>query len=463
MEDSMRTQLFKGSLTAGLAILLLLSLAGMTAWAEEGVVSGVGIELIAEGLDSPVALADPNDGTGRLFIADQVGIIYVLAGDGTLLEEPFLDISDKLPPRREVGLEERGLLGFGLHPNFAENGWFYVHYSAELREEATDDWDHTRYVSEFKVSADDENRANPNSERVLIALDWPTHKHNGGGLAFGPDGYLYIGFGDGIHGIGDRPDYVNRDELADPERWWPVWHHWNHLAQDLTTLFGKVLRIDVNHGFPEYAVPEDNPFVGERWRDEIYAWGFRQPYRISFDRAGEYYMFVSTTAEYFWESVTHVDGPGNYGYPIKEGTVCYDPQAQEEVECPEEGPRGEELRDAVIQYANLRLPEEGVGSANVGGYLYQGGALPELEGRFVFGDWSEGFRPPAGQVFAAAPQEEGELWPFERILQIEAYILSIGQDAAGELYLLTNQVIGLGEQTGAVYRLVPEGALGGLE
>lgn len=437
---------------------VLLFLPIITVAAQERAVPQVDaeVELIVGGLDSPVALADPDDGTGRLFVADQVGVVHVVNEDGSLLEEPFLDMRDKLPPRREEGLEERGLLGFALHPEFANNGWFYVHYSGQLRDEATADWDHTRYVSEFRVSADDPDRANPRSERVLIVQDWPTHKHNGGALAFGLDGHLYIGFGDGggLHGIGDRPDYSDADELDDPERWWPVWHHWNQLAQDLTTLFGKVLRIDVDRGFPTYAIPDDNPLVNEGGRDEIFAWGFRQPYRISFDQEGEYQMFVSATSQYAWESVAHVAGPGNYGYPIMEGTVCYDPEAREEVECPNEGPRGEELRRAVIEYPNLSLPEEGVGSANVGGFMYRGDEFPDLQGHFFFADWSEGFERPSGQVFAALPQEGDELWPFERILRVDSFILSVGQDASGEIYLLTNRTIGLGEETGEVYRLV---------
>ena len=413
--------------------------------------TAVGLELIAEGMDSPLALADPADDSGRLFVADQAGLIYIVDAEGNLLDEPFLDISDKLPPRREVGLEERGLLGFALHPDFADNGWFYVTYSTHLRDGAPPDWDHTRRVSEFKVSAGDPNRANHDSERVLIELDWPTHKHNGGGLAFGPDGYLYIGFGDGggIHGIGDRPDYGDVDEIEDGERWWPVWHHWDLLGQDLTTLFGKILRIDIDRGFPEYAIPRDNPLVGSEGRDEIYAWGFRQPYRFSFDQGGGRGPFVANTGHFLVEAIFLVNRPGNYGWPLREGTRCYDPEERVEIDdCPTMGPHGERLIDPVIEVEHQRI--DGFGTAAVGGFVYRGDALPELYGQVVFGDWGTGLHR------ASPTQRHGELWSIGPLVEVEGFVLSLGQDAAGELYVLTNEVIGLGDETGKVHKLVPE-------
>jgi glucose/arabinose dehydrogenase/cytochrome c5 len=431
---------------------IALALTATSAFAQE---DEVGLALLAEGFDSPLYLADPNDGTGRLFVVDQAGLVYVLTGDGEVAAEPLLDISDRLAPRRE-GLEERGLLGFALHPEFPGKGWIYLHYSAPLRADAPSNWNHTRRVSEFAISADDPNRVDPASERVLIELDWPTHKHNGGGLAFGPDGYLYIGFGDGggVHGIGDRPDYRELDELEDGERWWPEWHHFNELAFDLDSWFGKVLRIDVDRGFPGYAVPADNPFVGTTGRDEIFAWGFRQPYRFSFDLdTGD--LYVSATSEIAWEAIYRVDGPGNYGWPVLEGSRCVDIETRSELAaCPSVGPLGEPLRGAVVEYPNLSLGEEGLGSAVVGAHVYRGTAVPALQGRLVVADWSAGFAPAAGQLLLADPADETP-WPLEPLLQVDAYILSLGQDAQGELYLLTNQVVGLGETTGQVLKVVP--------
>jgi glucose/arabinose dehydrogenase/mono/diheme cytochrome c family protein len=416
---------------------------------------GPGLRLIAEGFDSPLHLADPDDGSGRLFVVDQVGLVYVLDDAGRVMGEPLLDIRDQLAPRRE-GLEERGLLGFALHPQFPAKGWIYVHYSAPLRADAPANWNHTRRVSEFAISADDPDRANPDSERVLLELDWPTHKHNGGGLAFGPDGYLYIGFGDGggVHGIGDRPDYRELDELEDGVRWWPEWHHFNELAVDLDSWFGKVLRIDVDRGFPGYAVPADNPLVGAEGRDEIYAWGFRQPYRFSFDNdTGD--LYVSATSEIAWEAIYRVDAPGNYGWPVREGSRCVDIETRSVLDtCASVGPRGEPLRGAVVEYPNLSLGEEGVGSAVVGAHVYRGGALPDLQGRLVVADWSAGFTPAAGQLLVADPSGAAP-WPLEPLLQLDAYVLSLGHDAQGELYVLTNQVVGIGETTGRVFQLVP--------
>ena len=405
--------------------------------------------LVADGLDSPIALADPADGTGRLFVADQAGRVHVIDAEGQLLEEPLLDIADRLAPRREEGLEERGLLGLALHPDFARNGWFYVLYSAPLRPAATADWDHTRRVSEFKVSAADPDRANHDSERVVLSQDWPTHKHNGGGLAFGPDGYLYVGFGDGggVHGIGDRPDYVDADDLDDADRWWPVWHHWDHLAQDTTSLFGAILRIDVDRGFPAYHVPATNPFVGREGRDEIYAWGFRQPFGLAFDPAGEHGLFVSDTGHFIVEAIYLVNRPGNYGWPLKEGTRCFDAEAgYEPEECPTTGPDGERLIDPVAEYEHGRIG--GFGTAIVGGRVYRGTAIPELDGALVVGDWGTG-------LHVARPTDRvGSAWPVEPLFELDGFVLGVAQDAEGEVYVLSNQVIGLGEATGAVHRLV---------
>lgn len=432
--------------------MVLAMLATLAAFAQD---EGVGLALVAEGFDSPLYLADPNDGTDRLFVVDQAGLVYVVTGEGEVEAEPLLDISDRLAPRRD-GLEERGLLGFALHPEFPAKSWIYLHYSAPLRAGAPSNWNHTRRVSEFAISSDDPNRVDPDSERVLIELDWPTHKHNGGGLAFGPDGLLYVGLGDGggVHGIGDRPDYRQLDELEDGERWWPEWHHFNELAFDLESWFGKILRIDVDRGFPGYAIPADNPFVGAAGRDEIFAWGFRQPYRFAFDAdTGD--LYVSATSEIAWEAIYRVDGPGNYGWPVLEGSRCVDIETRTEVaSCRSVGPHGEPLRGAVVEYANLGVGEEGVGSAVVGAHVYRGSALPALQGRLVVADWSAGFSPAAGQLLLADSSDEAP-WALEPLLQLEAYVLSLGRDAQGELYVLTNQVVGLGEATGQVFKVVP--------
>lgn len=416
---------------------------------------GLDLELVVEGLTAPVDLVSPSDGSARRFVVDQVGLISIVTANGQRLATPFLDLRDKTVSLIR-GFEERGLLGFAFHPKYAENGRFYVSYSAPLRARAPASWNHTRRISEFTVSAGDADRADLGSERVLLELDWPSKKHNGGGLAFGPDGYLYIGIGDGgaVHGTGQEVLY----EAFDVPKGMGVW---DKFAQDMTSLYGKILRLDVDRGYPGYAIPPLNPLTGVHGRNEIYAWGFRNPYRMSFDRAA---LFVTAPGETLWEAIYLVDKPGNYGWPIKEATHCFDrqqPKAPPET-CSTTGPYGELLIDPVIEYPNMsvkragvQVRQHGVGTAVVGGHVYRGSGIPALRGKFVFGDWSREFAKPSGQIFAASPPIEwGELWSWQKLLEINSRVLSLGRDADGELYLLTNDELGPSGNTGKVYRLV---------
>ncbi|MDD2788311.1 PQQ-dependent sugar dehydrogenase, partial [Methanoculleus sp.] len=218
----------------------------------------VGLEFVTGGFTMPVALASPDDGTGRLFVADLPGVIRVIDAG---VNEPFLDITGRVVDLR-TGYDERGLLGLAFHPKFRENGRFFVYYSAPLRDGAPEGWDHTSRVSEFAVSTP--NRADPGSERMILEVDQPQANHNGGSIAFGPDGYLYIPLGDG----GGAND-VGRG------------HPPGGNGQDIETLLGKILRIDVD-GEKPYGIPADNPFVGREGRDEIYAYGLRNPWRTAF-------------------------------------------------------------------------------------------------------------------------------------------------------------------------------------
>ena len=405
---------------------------------------------------APVDLASPSDGSARRFVIDQVGLIVIVTGDGQLLSTPFLDLRDRIVPLTR-GFEERGLLGFAFHPKFAENTRFYVSYSAPLRPGAPRNWNHTRRISEFTISADDRNRAEPASERVLLELDWPSRKHNGGGLAFGPDGYLYIGLGDGgaVHGVGQEVLY----EAFDVPKAMGVW---DKFAQDTTSLYGKILRLDVDRGYPAYAIPSLNPLTGLNARHEIYAWGFRNPYRMSFDHRGS--LFVTAVGETLWEAIYLVDKPGNYGWPIKEGTHCFDRQQPKSPpeRCPANGPHGEPLIDPIIEYPNMsvkrpgvQVDKLGVGTAVVGGHIYHGMAIAPLRGKFVFADWSRDFIKPSGQIFVASPPTEwGQLWPWQKLLEINTRVLSLGRDADGELYVLTSNELGPFGNTGKLYRLV---------
>lgn len=411
----------------------------------------VGLELVAEGFVAPVELDSPDDGSGRLFVTDLIGVVRIIDADGSLREEPFLDITDRLADLRP-GYDERGLLGLAFHPDFSDNGRFFVYYSAPLRERAPEGWDHTSRISEFHVSADDQNRADPGSERVILEVDQPQFNHNGGSIAFGPDGYLYIPLGDGGAG-GDRgPGHPPEGN-----------------GQNTTTLLGSILRIDVD-GEEAYGIPEDNPFVGdEGGRDEIYAYGLRNPWRMTFDAGGEHHLFAADAGQALWESVKIIRKGGNHGWNLKEGSHAFDPENPQESpeEVPEVGLRGEPLIDPIIEYPNARQPG-GLGEVVVGGYVYRGSAIPELAGRYIFAEWNRAGARGDGILFAATPPEgdvTGRMWEFTELevvpnRTVGGFILALGQDAEHELYVLTTGNRGPTGETGRVYRLVspPEGA-----
>lgn len=437
------------ALLSALLVLLLLPAAAMAQ-------PEVSAELVIDGLASPLQLEAAPDDSDRRFIVDQNGQILILQPDGTLADEPFLDISDRMVELLD-GFEERGLIGFAFHPGFADNGRLYVHYSAPLRDDAPDNWDHTAIVSEFTVPVDTPDRVDHASERELLQVHQVNRKTNAGALAFGPDGYLYIAMGEGggAHGIGE----VVFGALEVPSRG----NVWDFQAQDIHGLYGKILRIDVDHGWPGYAVPTDNPFVGEPGRDEIFAWGFRNPYRMSFDPAGEYGLLAAAVSESLWETVYRVDEPGNYGWPIREGTYCYDRQNPLDPpdECPREGPNGWQIQDPVVQYPNNNVADSPIdadpmGTAIVGGHLYRGAALPDLQGAFVFADYSLNPREPSGQIYVARPgTDDGELWPIEPVVQLEARAQGMGVDGDGEMYVLTRESFSPSGDTGKVFKLVP--------
>lgn len=415
------------------------------------------LQLIVDGLTAPIHLEEPADGSGRKFIVQQDGVVRVLGADGRLVPEPFLDLRSRMLAL-EQGFEERGLLGFTLHPQFARNGRVFATYSAPLRPGAPAAWNHTRRVAEFSAKPGDLSRVDAASERVLLEIDWPSRKHNGGGLAFGPDGFLYIGLGDGgaSHGIGK-------------EVLWEAFNVpaaalvWDGLAQDRESLFGKVLRIDVDRGFPGYAIPRDNPFAAGSGRDEIWAWGFRNPYRIAFDRDGGGDFFVTAVAETLWEAVYRVQRPGNYGWPLMEGVHCVDrlQPRQPPATCPQVDAFGTRLELPVVEYPNMqashpetKLGVAGVGTAVTGARMYRGRAIPRLSGQLVITDWSAAFKQPSGQIFVARPAAgRGELWPYTRALQLDTRIVGLAEDRAGELYVLTNETFGPYGTTGRVYRL----------
>jgi glucose/arabinose dehydrogenase len=409
----------------------------------------VGLKEVASGLTSPIAIVSAFDGTGRLFIVDQAGLIRILTSDGTLLPEPFLDLRTRMQPLRP-NFDERGLLGLAFHPQYESNGRFFVYYNAPPRMAG---FDNTATFSEFRVSAD-RNKADPASERKFLELDDPQFNHNGGTLAFGSDGFLYMSIGDGGAANDCAFGHVN-DWYAD---------NCGGNGQDVEqNLFGNILRIDVNGARP-YGIPADNPFVGKPGLDEIYAYGFRNPYRFSFDM-GTGRLFAGDAGQGLWEEVHLVEKGGNYGWNVKEGTHCFDAENNRvsPPECPdvvESGVRtGDPLVDPIIEYANAAQPG-GLGRSVVGGVVYRGSTLRQLTGRYVFADWSRSFGTPDGTLFAATERNKG-LWRMQELVignsangRINHYVLGFGQDTEGEVYVGATQRAGPTGTTGKVFKLV---------
>jgi glucose/arabinose dehydrogenase len=424
----------------------------------------VGLELVASGLAAPLGMAVPDDGSNRLFIVDQIGLIRVIDADGNLLEAPFLDLRDRMVT---VGIDfgggfifdERGFLGLAFHPDYATNGRFFVFYTAPKGPDQPDFFDSETHVSEFHVSAGDPNVADPNSERIMLILGKPQFNHNGGQLAFGPDGYLYLSTGDGGGADDNWAGHTGGSgEAADDP------HPTDALGngQDTSNLLGKILRIDVN-GAELYAIPADNPFVGQQgFQPEIWAYGLRNPWRFSFDTGSGNRLFCGDAGQNLFEEVSIITRGGNYGWHIKEGAHCFDqanPGAPN-TQCPDAGADNEPLIDPIIEYPHVSDQGEPVGIAVIGGFVYRGTAIPELVGDYVFADYSTGFLQGDGTLFAAE-EAAGGAWTMRELAisgqaagRIGKYILGMGRDAGGELYLLTSDNLAPAGTTGQVYRIV---------
>lgn len=404
----------------------------------------IGLRLVTDGLNSPVALASPPDGSGRLFVVDRIGVIYVLSAAGEIAREHFLDLRDEIVTLRQ-DYDERGLLGLAFHPQYRSNGRFLVYYSAPAAADAPANWDHTAHLSEFLVSGSDPGRADKASERVILRVHQPQANHNGGCVVFGPDGYLYLSLGDGGAG--------NDRGLGHP----PMGN-----GQDVTTLLGSILRIDVDQGDP-YGVPADNPFVGKEGRDEIFAYGLRNAFRFSFDAGGDRQLYAADVGQELWEEVDIVVKGGNYGWNIREGAHCFEPDDPDNPpdDCPDTGRLGEPLIDPIVEYGHPFMAG-GIGTAVIGGFVYRSEAIPELQGRYVFGDWSTaGHRPDGLILVASPPARDGQPWDLHELSvatsrdgRLGSYVLGFGQDADLELYVLTTERVGPTGNTGKVWRIV---------
>ncbi len=410
--------------------------------------SGVALKLIATNLTGPTILTD-FDGK-RVLVAEQTGPIHLMTPDGQL--KPFADFSSKL--KINLGkFDERGVLGLALHPKFAANHKFYVCYSGEKRAEAPAAWDHTIHISEFTAKGDTADLA---SERVLLQVDHPYFNHNGGRIAFGPDGLLYIGFGDGGHKNDINKD--DNDKARGP--------HGN--GQDLNTLLGKIVRIDVDHpaAGKNYGIPQDNPFAKGGGRPEIYAWGIRNPWGMTFDRGGKRELFACEVGQDRWEEINLIVKGGNYGWNLREGTEWFNPKKERvPLDKPYFDPGDAKFVDPIIAYRNLSgFPQDGQGKSVTGGYVYRGKALPQLAGKYIFADWSRNMGLPQGVLFAATRGADGK-WTLDTLepeshpgQHIGAFVWAFGEDRDGELYVLTNQTGALGTKTGKIWKLVKAGS-----
>ena len=342
----------------------------------------VELQRIVGGLDTPVGIANAGDGSGRLFILEKVGRIRVVRA-GNLEPTPFLDISDRVG----ATANEQGLLGLAFHPRFTENGFFFVNYT---------DRQGDTVVARFSVSADPA-QADSSSEVLVLTVDQPASNHNGGHLAFGPDGALYIGLGDG-GGAGDR--YGN--------------------GQNVRTLLGAMLRIDVDHGQP-YAIPADNPLAGSPdARGELWAIGLRNPWRYSFDRlTGD--LYIADVGQDMYEEVNVQpagdSGGQNYGWPIMEGQHCFPADRP----CDQTG-----LVLPVWEYDHTQ------GCSVTGGYVYRGQEFPFLTGIYLFGDYCSGRIWGLTRAGSGAPDG----WRVAQVAQADVRLSAFGEDEAGELYLL---------------------------
>jgi glucose/arabinose dehydrogenase len=327
------------------------------------------VPVVTAGLAGPVFATSAGDGSGRLFVVEKEGRIRILAG-GVLAQAPYLDIGAKV-----LAGGERGLLGLAFHPQYAGNGRFFVNYTRTP--------DGATVVAEYGVSVDP-NVASA-TERRLLEIPQPYANHNGGMIAFGPDGLLYIGMGDG----GSSGDPQNR-------------------AQNKQELLGKILRIDVNSGTP-YGIPSDNPFAGGGGRGEIFALGTRNPWRFSFDR-GSGKLYAGDVGQGNVEEIDVVTRGGNYGWRIMEGGSCYKPKSG----CKKTG-----LKLPVASYTHTK------GRCSVtGGYVYRGSAVPALVGTYVYGDYC------SGEIFGVKNGNSS------RLLSTGLSISSFGEDQAGEILVV---------------------------
>lgn len=428
------------------------------------------LEVVSQNqLATPIGMATAHDGSNRLFVVDQRGKIQIM-NNGAVNPTPFLDLSSKIVPQRtnasgQPTFDERGLLGLTFNPDYAKPGTdgygkFYAFYSAPSPDAPgtpSNPVNARSVISEFRVDPANPNQADPTYERVLMSFNKPQFNHNGGQIAFGPDRMLYISTGDG-GGADDNDAGHTGGSAAKPSG---VLGN----AQDRTNLLGKILRIDPlgsNAPGGQYGIPSDNPFVGTGAgvREEIYAYGLRNPWRFSFDDGpgGTGRLFAADVGQRLYEEINIIEKGGNYGWRNREGTHPFDPTAPDP---------GVPFIGPIAEYSHPNAPDGvKIGVSATGGFVYRGDAIPELKGKYVFGDWSRSFGTPSGTLLGLEETSPGT-WTLTA-LEIEGgnpipyFINSFGVDEFGEMYVLANKLNmpGLDPVTGlpggVIFRIVPE-------
>ena len=410
-------------------------------------------KLFTDGLVSPIGVVAVPDKSKRLAIIDQAGKVWLTDEHGTKFPMPLLDLTGMMVSLNP-NYDERGLLGFAFHPEFKSNGRVFVYYQLPPRPggpAAGVLWNNLSRVSEFRVMSANPNSVDLASEKILLEWDDPQSNHNGGTIEFGQDRYLYIAIGDGGGANDVGPGHV--------EDWYAENTGGN--AQSIAAnWFGKILRIDVNTGDP-YGIPNDNPFVGKPGKDEIYAYGFRNPFRFSFDMGGSHQLYAGDAGQVLYEEVSIVKKGGNYGWNVKEGTHCFSTvdNKVELASCPSVDVFGIPLIDPVIELNNYQNPKGGKATTIIGGNVYRGNKLRGFDGKYIFGTFSQGPGTPNGELFFASPGGQG-LWSFEELVlksypdDLGYYLKGFGQDLKGEMYLTVSSMLGPSGTTGKVLKLV---------
>ena len=363
-----------------------------------------------------IYVTQPKQEKNRLFVVNQKGLIYIIKNEKTI-KTPFLDISDRVHGSLTPGSEE-GLLGLAFHPDYADNGYFYVNYVNK---------NDSTIVSRFSTS-DEINIADKDSEKRILEIPQPYGNHNGGHMAFGPkDGFLYIGLGDG----GKWGDPFNN-------------------AQDTNTLLGSILRIDINNGEP-YSIPKDNPFIGQDYRkEEIFCYGLRNPWRFSFDRETND-LIIGDVGQDLWEEINWTSWEesrgGNFGWRTMEANHCYNPEDF----CDTTGlimPVHEYPNNAAYMKILIGMDDkEATGCSVTGGYVYRGKNIQHLLGTYIFGDyctgriWSFKLRDGKPTAFTNVRKEVKR-----NSKDVPMFISSFGEDNSGELYVV--------DYLGAVYKFI---------